>query len=215
MINTVLRKLKNIIKLQIHKITWRKRNNHNYTTVKNIFPIEKVSVGKKTYGALQINTYHNPNEKITIGAYCSIGGEVKFLLGGEHPYQGLSTYPFKRYVCGSEEDTFTKGPIVVQDDVWIGERCLILSGVTIGQGAVIAAGSVIAKDVPPYAIYAGGRIIKYRFPKENIERLMKLDYSKLDEDSILANINSLYADLESVLEDDNFVKFLSSWSRDE
>jgi len=196
MLITIVRKFINFINLIFFKIKWRKLNSHNYTFAKNIFPIEKVSVGKKTYGALHINTYGNPNEKLIIGSYCSIAGDVKFLLGGEHSYKTLSTYPFKKYICGLNENTLTKGPIIVKDDVWIGERSLILSGVTIGQGAIIGAGSVVTKDVPPYAIYAGGKIIKYRFSDEIIEQLKKIDYSKLSEEEIKENIKLLYTDLD-------------------
>ncbi|WP_264174528.1 CatB-related O-acetyltransferase [Clostridium algoriphilum] len=208
MIKTAFRKLKNVIKLEIYKITWRKINSHNDTIVRNIFPIGKVSVGKKTYGALQISTYGNPDEKLTIGSYCSIGGEVKFVLGGEHSYKALSTYPFKKHVCGLKENTLTKGPIVLKDDVWIGERCLILSGVTIGQGVVVAAGSIVVKDIPPYAIYADGRIIKYRFSEDIIKRLMKFNFEYLSEETIKNNIDFLYTNLDIQMLDNIFSKNL-------
>jgi acetyltransferase-like isoleucine patch superfamily enzyme len=209
MIKIIFNKSRNILKLQIHKIVWRRSNKHNCTSVKNYFPIEKVSVGKKTYGALQVKTYGNPDEKLIVGSYCSIAGDVKFLLGGEHSYKGLSTYPFRKYVCGLKEDTLTKGPIIVKDDVWIGERCLILSGITIGQGAVIAAGSIVTKDVPPYAIYAGSKIVKYRFEVDVIKRLLKIDFLSLNEDAIKNNIDILYTNLDTESLDNDFFRNLS------
>ena len=97
----------------------------------------------------------------------------------------MSTYPFHYYYnTGIKHITPTKGPIVVQDDVWIGQNSLILSGVTIGQGAIIGAGSVVSKDIPPYAIYAGGRIVKYRFKAETICKLCLFDYSKVEKEDI-------------------------------
>ncbi|WP_100333077.1 CatB-related O-acetyltransferase [Bacillus alkalisoli] len=209
MINKVVRKIKNNVKLLMFKKKWRKKNSHNNTNVKKIFPIDKVVVGEKTYGSIDVNTFGNPEEKLIIGSYCSIAGDVKFLLGGEHPYQFLSTFPFKKYIYGSKENTLTKGPIVLKDDVWIGERCLILSGVTIGQGAIIAAGSVVAKDVPPYAIFAGGKILKYRFSENIIEKLLEIDFSKLSEKAICDNIELLYKDINiDMLENDIFKKIM-------
>lgn len=206
----IMKKLTNSIRLIKFRRTWRKINNHNNTTVKNVFPLEKVSVGKKTYGELYVKTYGNVDERLIIGSYCSIAGDVKFLLGGEHYYKGLSTFPFRKYICGLKENTLTKGPIVMKDDVWIGEGSLILSGVTIGQGAIIAAGSIVAKDIPPYAIYAGGRIIKYRFSDDLIDKLIKLDYEKLEEEKIKNNIELLYTDLEIEMLSDAFLKGILS-----
>ncbi|MFC4322621.1 CatB-related O-acetyltransferase [Litchfieldia salsa] len=208
MIRLAIKKITNSVKLLLFKRSWRKKNIHNNTTVKNLFPIDKVLVGKKTYGPIFVKTYGNPNEKLTIGSYCSIAGDVKFLLGGEHSYTGLSTFPFKKYVCGLNEDTLTKGQIILQDDVWIGERSLILSGVTIGQGAIVAAGSVVAKDIPPYAIYAGGKVIKYRFPEDVIKRLLKFNYSSLSDELIIENIDTLYKELNIDMLNNSFIKDL-------
>jgi len=187
------------VKLQFYffKLKWKKKNKHNFTTVSNFFPIEKVSVGAKTYGTLRVKTYDNDDEQLLIGSYCSIAGDVKFILGGEHSYRGLSTYPFNKFINDNRENTLTKGPIVIKDDVWIGESCLILSGVTIGQGAIIAAGSVVVKDVPPYAIYAKGKIIKYRFPEEIRNKLQTVDFSKINETWIKENASLLYSDIDS------------------
>lgn len=70
--------------------------------------------------------------------------------------------------------------IVIEDDVWIGYDALILPGVTIGRGAIIGARSVVTKDIPPYSVYAGSRIVKKRFSDEIIEKLMGIDYSKVN-----------------------------------
>lgn len=96
---------------------------------------------------------------------------------------------------------------MVGDDVWIGLNAIVLSGVHIGQGAVIAAGAVVTKDVPPYAIVAGNpaRIIKKRFSEEIILKLLTLDYGKIDAQNIKRNIEYLYNEITQ----DNVDKILS------
>ena len=86
-------------------------------------------------------------------------------------------------------ESICKGPIVIGDDAWIGYDCTILSGVTIGQGAVVAAGSVVTKDVPPYAVVGGtpARVIKYRFTPDVVEKMLTLDYAQLGDEAILRN----------------------------
>ena len=82
--------------------------------------------------------------------------------------------------------------IVIGNDVWIGARCIIFEGVTIGDGAVIAAGSIIRKDVPPYAVVGGvDRIIKYRFNQETIDKLLKTQWWNWDDEKIRLKIHHL------------------------
>ena len=157
--------------------------------------MECVKVGRYTYGKLNVKTFGNPNELLTIGDFCSIASSVTFLLGGEHKYKGLSTYPFKVKICGYEYEADTKGPIIVEDDVWIGTRSTILSGVKVGKGAIIAAGSTIYKDIPPYAIYGNNKIIKYRFDEQTRKKLMLVDFSKLDDSDIREYIDLVYKDI--------------------
>lgn len=173
---------------------WRKKNKSNYTTcslvnIPNHIDINTiVSVGKGTYGNIDLRWFWNKEEHLEIGCYCSIAEGVMFLIGGNHSLNTLSSFPFNHYYdTGYSSVAPTKGPIVVRDDVWIGQNALILSGVTIGQGAVIGAGSVVAKDVPPYAIFVGNRVVKYRFPAEYITKLVQFDYSLLDEADIKEN----------------------------
>jgi len=195
MIIRVINKLKYLFEFSHFKYNWRRRNSNNYTTVGNLFPYDKVTVGDKTYGTLNINTYGNEKEYLKIGSYCSIAGNVKFLLGGEHGYTNLSTYPFRKYINKVDEVTQTRGPIIINDDVWIGENTIILSGVEIGQGAVIGAGSIVTKDVPPYAIFIGNSVKKYRFSNLVIEKLINFRFSILEDDLIKKNINLLYENI--------------------
>ena len=191
-----------VLKWRLSKLRkqWRFKNQNNRTTINNIFPIECVTVGNNTYGELNIVTFRNLT-KLLIGSYCSIGQNVCFLLDAGHETRFISTYPFKTSILGLKNDEVTsKGDIIVEDDVWIGYGSIIMSGVHIGQGSVIAAGSVVTKDVPPYAIVGGvpAKVIKYRFSEEIINELLKVDYSKVTKEMIKEHIDELYVDLNDI-----------------
>ena len=181
--------IKRIIRLLLFREKWRQYNKDNHTTVKRVFDISKVTVGKETYGSLNIYDYSASNEKLIIGNYCSISSDVKFILGGNHIMTRISTFPFEAYIFREGDDSQSKGGIVVGDDVWIGMNAIILSGVSIGQGAVIAAGSVVTKNVEPYSVVAGNpaKVLKYRFDEQMIDLLRNIDYSKLSPDLIKNN----------------------------
>ena len=178
---------------------WAKKNSHNHTAPVGTPPLERITIGKKTYGPIDV-MFSNYQSCLKIGCYCSIARHVKFLPDNDHPTNLISTYPFKAMCLTGEMEAVSKGDIVVDDDVWIGYGATILSGVHIGQGAIIAAGSVVTKDVPPYAIVGGvpAKIIKYRFSPDMIEQLLKIDFSALDTATISAHSKTLYHPLESV-----------------
>ncbi len=177
-----------------------------FKTSKKVKPYEAYqvpfycSVGSYTYGFNPKNVLHHSasrKERLKIGRFCSIAPNVMFILSSNHPYKGLSTYPFKVMLLDHEFEAVSKGDIVIKDDVWLGINSIILSGVTIGQGAVVAAGAVVTKDVPPYAIVGGNpaKIIKYRFEPEIIEKLVKFDYSKLTEEKVKLLGEKLYTEI--------------------
>lgn len=176
---------------------WRKLNAHNQTYVKSCFDIASVCVGNHTYGCIDAQISNGGT--LRIGHYCSIAEGVRFLVSADHYLDRISTYPFLSKMLTGEPEAVSKGNIVVDDDVWIGYGATILSGVHIGQGAVVAAGSVVTKDIPPYAIAGGvpAKVIKYRFEPEMIEELLKIDYSRLDESMIRAHVDDLYQKLET------------------
>lgn len=181
----ILRFLKYKLKMKKLRNEWGKKNQHNYTSIGASTDIEKIKVGNYTYGVINAHFFNNPSERLEIGAYCSIAGKVEFLCGGEHNYKKMLSFPIEKYFFNVQFEAISKGPIIIEDDVWIGEGALILSGVTIRQGAIIAAGSIVSKDVPPYAITDGRRIIKYRFSNEVINELLKIDMSKIDKEVII------------------------------
>lgn len=180
------------LKLLWFRRKWRKRNRHNLTTAKNCFNARWVTVGNGTYGELDVRHFGNPEERLVIGNYCSIGPECVFMTGGEHRYDGLSTYPFRVKLGLCENESITRGPIVLEDDVWLGFRTTVMSGVTIGRGAVVAAGAVVTRDVPPYAIVGGipAKVIKYRFPEAVIKEVEAVDFCALSAQQATARIDA-------------------------
>lgn len=192
MINSLIQKFK----LRKFKSYWRKTNSHNFTYPISIFPIEKVKIGNFTYGNIDIRYFGNKEEKLIIGNFVSIANEVVFILGGNHQINTLTTYPLysKLIEINPELDATTKGAIHISDDVWIGTRAMILSGVTIGKGAIIGAGAIVTKDIPPYAIVGGNpaKIIRYRFDNDTIKKLNDFDLSKIELNFILKNISDFY-----------------------
>ena len=181
------------------QLLWRDYNRHNYTRIvsddkKSGFPIEKVKVGKFTYGPLNVKSYGSNDEFLEIGDFCSIADGVKFILGGEHKFNTFSTYPFRRiFFDNNYTETFSKGPIIVEDDVWIGTDALILSGVKLSRGTVVAAGSVVVKSTEPYSIVGGNpaKLIKKRFDDKIIEQLINFDFNSLSVEIIKGHIDCL------------------------
>lgn len=200
--------IQNFVSLRKFRRLWRKQNQENATVALNKFNIGQVSVGKCTYGNVYALTFDNTS-KLLIGNFCSIGPNVSFIVSADHYSNHISTFPYKVKICGEQFEGVSKGDIIVDDDVWIGYGAAILSGVHIGQGAVIAAGAVVSHDVPPYAIVGGvpAHLIKYRFSPDIINILLTIDYSKLEVKDIKEHINDLYSEIKTV-ED---AKKLTSW----
>jgi len=182
---------------------WRSLNPHNMTVVGDrMFPMEVVSVGKSTYGMLHVQSlFVTPNEKLMIGNYVSIAPGVTFLLGVNHQTETFTTFPlYTRLIKPSPIDAQSKGPIIIEDEVWIGTNVLIFSGVTIGKGAILAAGAIVTKDVPPYAVVGGNpaKLIRYRYSEEIIKLLLPIKLTDLSEEWIKNNIELLYRKIDSV-----------------
>lgn len=174
-ISTFLSPIKGRFLYAIKMAKWRKRNKHNITTVNEYCPIDIVKVGKATYGRINAHWYGQKEESLTIGNYCSIADNVHFILGGEHDYKRFTTYPFSERIFCDGYEGICKGPIVVEDDVWIGYGSIVLSGVKLGKGCVVGAGSVVTKDVPAYAVWIGDKVCKYRFEDDVIEKLKDIN----------------------------------------
>lgn len=126
----------------------------NYTVIYADTPKSLLTIGANTY----IGEFNNIrcDEKITIGDNCLISQYVS-IISLNHGYKNKNCLI-------KDQGQYSKGPITIGNDVWIGNHCTILPGVTIGDGAVVGAGTVVAKDVPPYAVVVGNpqKIIKFR-----------------------------------------------------
>jgi acetyltransferase-like isoleucine patch superfamily enzyme len=199
----IIRSLARIIERRKFEKTWRNRNPHNETKVgTRFFPMEIVTVGKGTYGSITIQSlYVTPNEKLTIGNYVSIAPDVTFMLGVNHQMNTVTTFPFySKLIQRSPIDAISKGPVVIDDEVWIGTGAMIFSGVTIGKGAVVAAGSVVTKNVEPYAIVGGNpaRVIRFRFTEEVIRILKPIYLADFPLEWIKKNIDTIYKKIDSV-----------------
>ena len=134
------------------------------------------------------------NSQVKIGSYCSIIDTTIMTMG--HNYKRVSTYYLYKNLLHKNDDyetVYKKDGIIIGNDVWIGTGAIILGGVNIGNGAVIGAGSLVNKDVPPYAICAGNpaKIIGYRFSQTIIESLEKTAWWNIEEDQISAIIKEI------------------------
>lgn len=137
-------------------------------------------IGEGSYGPIRVIRF-SADESLRIGKYCSFAQDVTILLGGEHRYDWMTTFPFSELDpqhAQIEGHPRTKGPVIIGHDVWVGYGATILSGVTVGHGAVIGARSLVAADVPPYSIVSGNpaSLRGYRFCKEVRQRLLDLTW---------------------------------------
>lgn len=186
--------------------------------IKNTITNPQISVGEYTY-------YDDPDDsedfernvlylfpfigdQLIIGKFCAIGRGVKFIMNGaNHKLSGFSTYPFYIFGNGWEEATPVseelpnKGNTVVGNDVWLGYDALLMPGVQVGHGAIIASRSVVVSDVPPYAVVGGNpaKVIKRRFPDEVIDALLEIGWWDWDVEKITRNVKSIVsADLDAL-----------------
>ena len=123
---------------------------------------DMIECGDFTYGVPIIHKW-DKTTRLKIGKFCSIGGNVQILLGGEHHTEWITTYPFDVFM--DDGVAKSKGDVIIGNDVWIGDDVMIMSGVTIGDGAVIGAKALVTKDVQAYEIVGGvpTHHIRWRF----------------------------------------------------
>jgi len=184
MINNFFKKFK---KKKVYRNYFLKDN------LKKEIELKLAIVGKWSYGNPRILRW-DYSSKIKIGNFCSLGPDIDFYIGGNHRVDWISTsqLPASQFNDVFEKAktiknfSISKGDIEIGHDVWIGGRTTILSGVKIGTGAVIAAGSVVVNDVDPYTITGGNpnRIIKKRFKDSTIQKLLETEWWNLSDDKI-------------------------------
>ena len=173
------------------------------------FPnIPFVTIGDGSYICRSYFDSKSDKEHLLIGKYTSIAIDNKFLLGLNHDYHAVTTFPLKYFFHKQSRSDLpdpkknsnfnNRKQIIIGHDVWIGNGVTILGGARIGNGAVIGAGSVIAKNVPPYSIVVGNpaRVIKYRFDSETIRKLQAIRWWDWDLEKIYENYPLLTSDAE-------------------
>lgn len=191
--------IKERVKLYLANQALKRRYPSSDLRLLNLFDPERIQIGIYSYAHINVISF-NQKSKIRIGNYCSVAQNVKFIIDAEHSLKTISTFPFKVKCLGIvDEEALSKGDIIVDDDVWIGYGATILSGVKIGQGAVIAAGAVVTSDIPPYAIVGGvpAHILKYRFSTDVIEYFRTFDFGALTKEMIDKYIEELYTDIDN------------------
>jgi virginiamycin A acetyltransferase len=187
--------------------------------IKNVVSNPNIIIGDFTYYDVVEESenfesnvlYHFPfvgDDKLIIGKFCALARKVKFIMNGaNHKMSGLSTYPF--YIFGQDwervmpkpEEFSFKGDTVIGNDVWVGYEAVIMPGVKVGDGAIIAAKSLIVKDVPPYTIVGGnpGVVIRQRFCDETIHALLEIAWWNWDIEKISRNLEKIVgADIEAL-----------------
>lgn len=161
-------------------------------------------IGKYSYGINKTNA--NENLVKSVGAFCSISDSAIIGTLGNHPTSLISTsnYFYRSVINPTlQKNTIAHGEQIIEEenkaieignDVWVGTNAIILPGVKINDGAIVAAGAVVTKDVPPYAVVGGvpARIIKYRFTKEQIEILLKIKWWEWADEEINKHIELFY-----------------------
>ena len=178
--------------------------------VKNVVSRPNIVVGEYTYyddadGAENFEdhvTHHYEflGDKLVIGKFCAIAKGIEFVMNGaNHRMGGVTTYPFNLMGGGWEkctpgvDDLPFKGDTVVGNDVWIGQNVTVMPGVHIGDGAIVGANSVVAKDVPAYCIAVGNpcRVVRKRFDDETVAFLLDLKWWDWDAEKIFQNMELL------------------------
>lgn len=194
---------------------------HSTVYLQNVVTDPSISVGDYTIYDDFVNDprdfqrnnvlYHYPinRERLVIGKFCSIACGAKFLFNSaNHTLRSLSTYIFPVLfeewgldVARIPEAWDNRGDIVIGNDVWIGYDAVVLAGVTVGDGAIIAARAVVTKDVPPYTIVGGvpARPIRRRFSDSEIDQLLELKWWDWPEEKIARSIDVIQSgDLEGL-----------------
>lgn len=144
-------------------------------------------------------TYGNPilrgnGNNIIIGKYCSIADAVVMDGGFTHETKFISTYPF--HTWGGNSNIRMRGDIIIGNDVWLAENCMIMSGITIGDGAIVGARAVVTKSVEPYSVVAGSpaKVINMRFSDEQIQKLLEIKWWNWSDEKVRENILLLSSD---------------------
>jgi virginiamycin A acetyltransferase len=156
--------------------------------------------------ALAPYLYRGAPERLTIGRFCQIAHGVRIITSSaNHAMDGFSTYPFAVFnpelIGGYAASIDNRRDTVIGNDVWLGFESVVMPGVQIGNGAIIAARTVVSGDVPDYAIIAGnpGRVLRHRFPADVVQRLLGLAWWDWDLERIGRHVDAITgADIDAL-----------------
>jgi acetyltransferase-like isoleucine patch superfamily enzyme len=154
----------------------------NQATMNRLKRAGRISIGAHTYGVPILKDYVYDETKLIVGKYSALSETSIVMLGGEHAMDRVTTWPHRivwnMEGAGQDGIPVHTGDTVIGNDVWLTQRTFVRSGVRIGDGAVIAAGAVVTKDVPPYAIIAGnpGKVLRFRFTEEQRAALLEIKW---------------------------------------
>lgn len=162
---------------------------------KDLMTGPRFSIGDYSYGRIEVV---GSVGRVTVGRFCSIAEDVQAIMVGHNP-DWITTYPFPALADrwpeaqGIEGHPKPMGDLVIGHDVWIGQRALLMGGISIGHGAIIGAGAVVTRDVAPYAVAVGApaATTRMRFSEEKIDRLLRLAWWDWPEDKIRRNVDRL------------------------
>lgn len=177
----------------------------DYYFTKYVPQFSNYEIGEWTYGNPQVLSW-GEKSTLKIGKFCSIASDVTIFLGGNHRADWVTTYPFNIFFSKANHlngHPTTNGDVIIGNDVWIGRSATILSGIEIGNGAIVGANSLVTKSVDPYTIVGGNpaKVIRKRFSDENIESLLNISWWNWDINKILENIDYfLQDDIEKFIE---------------
>ncbi|MDB5980803.1 MAG: cat [Pseudomonas sp.] len=154
--------------------------------------------GRGSYGLPQVHDWHE-GSTLSVGAYCSIADGVQIFLGGHHRADWVSTYPFPAMLPRAAHIngfSGTNGSVRIGNDVWLCSNSSILSGVTVGDGAVVAAGALVTRDVAPYAVVGGNpaQFLRWRFPEEQRMQLLQSAWWQWPEEELHGLADKLCSD---------------------
>lgn len=188
--------------------------------IKNVVKAPNISIGDYTYyddaadpTGFEANNvllnYPEFGDHLIIGKFCAIASGTKFIMGSaNHRISSVTTYPFHVFGGAWRENTPPhldqlprKGDTVVGNDVWIGRECVIMPGVKVGDGAIVAACSVVTKDIPPYTVFGGNpaKFVKQRFDEELTGLLLQFRWWDLEPEALVEVLPLLCdPDLEKV-----------------
>jgi acetyltransferase-like isoleucine patch superfamily enzyme len=167
----------------------------------------RVIFGEGTGGVPQIRDYILDDSRLIVGNYTSLAGGAVIMLGGYHGLDRVTTYPHRLAMGlpGAGEDGIpqVRGDTRIGSDVWIGTESVIMSGVNIGDGAVVATGAIVMRDVPPFAVVAGNpaRPVRWRFSEEQREALLRIRWWDWPRDRVIDAVPLLAGtDLDAFIE---------------